>query len=98
MKMKHILVVISTVAIAFFSSCSTNKHLVKVSGTVKELQMSTFQYGTHTIKDENAFYALKSTHVDLGQYSDKEVTVFGEKVEGYPLSGGPVLLEVVKVK
>lgn len=96
--MKHILTVVAIATIALFSSCTTNKNLVEITGKVQVLEMSTFQYGTHTIQTKDAFYALKSEELNLTDFDAQTVTVIGEKVEGYPLSGGPELIEVKKVK
>lgn len=96
--MKHILTLVAIATIALFSSCSTNKNLVEFTGTVQRLEMSTFQYGTHTIEANSTYYALKSQELDLNDYNTQTVTIIGEKVEGYPLEGGPVLINVVKVK
>lgn len=96
--MKQILAVVAIATLALFTSCSTNKKLMEVTGTVERLEMSTFQYGTHTIKTEDSFYAIKSKKVDLNDYNAKIVTIVGEKIEGYPVDGGPVYIDVVKVK
>lgn len=68
--------------------------MVTLSGTVQEMGMTTFQYGTHKIKAGEKTYALKSDMVKLADYADKAVTLKGRKVAGYPLEGGPELIEV----
>ncbi|ARS38931.1 hypothetical protein CA265_04245 [Sphingobacteriaceae bacterium GW460-11-11-14-LB5] len=71
---------------------------VTASGTIEKLGMTTFQYGTHLLKADNKTYALKSANINLDTYLDKKVTIKGRKVAGYPLDGGPELVEVTLVK
>lgn len=71
---------------------------VEISGVVEPLQMSSWQYGTHTISADTTFYAIKSNDVDLKNYEGKTVTVRATKIEGYPVDGGPEFLEVIEVK
>ena len=71
---------------------------VTASGNLQKLGMSTFQYGTHLLKAENKTYALKSGSINLDTYLDKKVTIKGRKVVGYPVDGGPELIDVTLVK
>jgi hypothetical protein len=71
---------------------------VEFTGTVQKQGMTTYQYGDYVISDDKTTYALKSTTVNLGQYLNKKVTIWGDKVQGYPLEGGPDFLDVKKVK
>jgi hypothetical protein len=98
--MKKILILSFIVAV--ISSCSSVKnsadtHAVTLTGQITPSGMTTFQYGTHLIKAENKLYALKSSKVNLDNYADKSVTLKGTKVSGYPLEGGPELIEVSEV-
>lgn len=68
-----------------------------LTGEISPLGMTTFQYGTHTINADNKTYALKSTAVKLDDYAHKLVTLKGKKVSGYPLEGGPELIEVSEI-
>lgn len=70
---------------------------VTLTGQISPLGMTTFQYGTHMIKAENKSYALKSAQVKLDDYVNKSVTLKGTKVAGYPLEGGPELIEVSEI-
>jgi len=45
----------------------------------------------------DSVYALRSSSLDLRKYETKEVNIFGQLVDGYPLEGGPALIEVIKV-
>lgn len=87
-----------------FAGCSTaksgsgNTNLIELTGKIEKLGMSTFQYGSHTIQANGKTYALKSTKVNLDEYSDKEVILKGTKVAGYPVDNGPELLEVASLK
>jgi hypothetical protein len=98
--MKRILVLSSIVAI--MSSCSSikqgaNNDVVTLTGQVTEMGMTTFQYGTHLVKAKDKTYALKSSKLNLDKYLDKPVTLKGQKVAGYPLEGGPELIEVSEI-
>ncbi|MCZ4244341.1 lipoprotein [Pedobacter punctiformis] len=89
--------------VAVLSGCSsmnnnTTGRSVTVSGTIEKLGMTTFQYGTHLLKAENKTYALKSDVIKLDDFVNKPVTIKGKKVAGYPLEGGPDLIEVTLVK
>jgi len=99
--MKKTLVLALFVATIF--GCTSMKQAEKtgtvtVSGTIEKLGMTTFQYGTHVIKADNKTYALKSETINLDTYSGKNVTVKGKKVAGYPVDGGPELVDVTLVK
>jgi uncharacterized protein YceK len=99
--MKRILVL--SLLVAAISGCSTIKDAhhtgsVTASGTIEKLGMTTFQYGTHLLKAENKTYALKSETINLDSYLDKKVTIKGKKVMGYPVDGGPELVDVTLVK
>jgi hypothetical protein len=74
-----------------------NTNAVTLTGQVTELGMTTFQYGTHLIKTKNKTYALKSSKLNLDKFLDKSVTLTGQKVAGYPLEGGPELIEVSEI-
>lgn len=98
--MKKILIL--SLFVAVMSSCTSMKDSdtatrVTATGTIEKLGMSTFQYGTHVLKTANKTYALKSTF-SLDPYLDKKVTIKGRKVSGYPLEGGPELIDVSLVK
>ena len=67
------------------------------SGTIETAGITSYQYGTHVLKAENTFYALKSDKVQLNNYEGENVTIQAEKVNGYPLDGGPVFLKVTKI-
>ncbi|WP_316832030.1 hypothetical protein [Pedobacter aquatilis] len=88
--------------VAIFSGCTSMKDSetrthVTATGTIQKIGMTTYQYGTHILKTADKTYALKSTF-SLDPYLDKKVTIKGKKVSGYPLSGGPELVDVTLVK
>lgn len=79
------------------NSCSQNSEstdLIKVTGTIEALGMTTFQYGTHRIDK----YVIKSEKIDLQEFLNEKVTISGKIVEGYPIEGGPILLLVEKIE
>ncbi|UKT62200.1 hypothetical protein [Pedobacter mucosus] len=96
-------IIILSLFVAIVSGCGAMKNQnsagqITLSGTIEKLGMSTFQYGTHIIKTENKTYALKSNQIKLDSYLDKKVTITGNKVAGYPLEGGPELIDVTLIK
>ncbi len=98
--MKNILMLL-VVGFAF-AGCSGvkpvgEKDLIVVSGKLSALGMSTFQYGTHILKDDSKTYALRSSKVDLKAFEGKDVIVKGLKVSGYPVDGGPEFLDVQEI-
>jgi len=56
-------------------------------------------YGTHVLVNSNGatLYALKSDTFKLDLYIGRSVTVSGELLEGYPVSGGPEYMNVDKI-
>lgn len=92
-----------SIFVAIFSGCTSFKDLntakqATATGTIQKTGMTTFQYGTHLLKTENKTYALRSDAIKLDEYLNKKVTVKGKKVKGYPLEGGPELLDVYMIK
>ncbi|MBC6110009.1 hypothetical protein ACFOG5_07445 [Pedobacter fastidiosus] len=88
--------------VAVISGCgsmrsASSSSVITLSGSIQKMNMSTYQYGTHTISANGKPYALKSSSVILDTYLDKQVTITGIKVAGYPLEGGPELIEVSEV-
>lgn len=75
-----------------------NQDLMKVKGQIERTGITSYQYGTHTLTGDDTFYALKSEKIDLTHYEGKTVTITAEKIEGYPVDGGPEYLNVVQVK
>lgn len=73
-------------------------HSFEVEGVIREMGITTFQYGTHSIESDLVTFALRSNSVDLNQYIGDTIIIIGSKVEGYPLEGGPELIEVKSVK
>ncbi|MFV8838606.1 hypothetical protein [Salinimicrobium soli] len=98
--MKTLSLVSGLLLFFFTATCSqtTEKGNMEYTGTIKEQGITSYQYGTHTLTTGNGFYALKSEAVDLDEYIDKKVMVVAEKIEGYPVDGGPEYLLVLKVK
>lgn len=79
------------------------------SGRLAETGLTTWQYGTHTLtgvefKDtivrpvKSVLFAVKSSSIYLNSYNGKEVVLTGYYADGYPVDGGPPLIEVVSVK
>lgn len=86
------------IIIAANSCVKTGSNTIIITGELNKQGITTYQYGTHTISDGKTTFALKSATIDLQKFEGKKVTVHGNKVEGYPLEGGPDYLEVTKVE
>lgn len=67
---------------------------IEITGTIQKQGITTYQYGTHTLSG----YALRSSTLNLDNYINQNVTVVGYKIDGYPIEGGPVFIEVEKLK
>ena len=105
--MKLILFLTSVTLFFFTATCnnqtSNNKSMeaatsIEVEGKVEAIGMTSWQYGTHTLSNDKDFYALRSKAVNLAQYEGKTVTIVAQKIDGYPVDGGPEFLEVLKIK
>lgn len=100
--MKPIKIIFTITIFAFILGCNTTKtqndNLIEITGFLKPIEMSTWQYGTHTISNDENFYALKSDKIDLEAYEGKTVTIKAEKIAGYPVDGGPDYLLVQEIK
>ena len=52
------------ITLFFISSCSSSKGTtVEITGTIHEQGITTYQYGTHTITNQQQRFALKSEKV-----------------------------------
>ena len=71
---------------------------MEITGSIAQQGMTSYQYGTHTITNEETFYALKSDKVNLDDYLGETVTIVAKKISGYPLDGGPDFLMVLEIK
>ncbi len=88
-----------TVLVLVTTSCgSGNSDHNQYSGTIEAAGITSYQYGTHRLLAANDVFALKSDSIDLSEYEGREVIITAEKIEGYPIEGGPVYLNVTKVK
>ncbi len=70
----------------------------ELQGIVAVQGITTYQYGTHTFSTAENFYALRSETVVLDAYVGENIIIVFEKIEGYPVDGGPEYLNVLKVK
>lgn len=105
--MKFFLLLTSVTLFFFTATCnnqtSNEKSMdattsIEVEGTIEPIGMTSWQYGTHTLTNDQDFYALRSKTVKLEQYEGKTVTIVAQKIDGYPVDGGPEFLEVLKIK
>jgi len=91
------------IALIFLFACESlfdSNDSISSSGKIKKIEVSTWQYGTHILNDSEGkpIYALKSSSINLGLYEAKVVKISGEKIDGYPVDGGPEYIEVTKIE
>lgn len=70
----------------------------RFKGVIQKTGVTSYMYGSHTIKGDGKTYALQSTTVNLDLYNNKNVTIKGLKVDGYPVDSGPELIDVKVVE
>ena len=70
--------------------CDIISGLCEITGTLQKQGITYYMYGTHVISG----YALRSDLVSLDDFIDRNVTITGHKINGYPVDGGPVYIEV----
>jgi|TARA_R100000935_G_scaffold26603_1_gene46542 hypothetical protein len=71
---------------------STYEGVLKVQG------ITTYQYGTHTLTNENDVYALTSDTIILDDFDSEYVEITAKRVDGYPVENGPIYLNVKTIK
>jgi len=89
--------VLAPLLLILLVSCSQTVYQVSLEGTLITPGLTSYQYGSHQLISIDSVYALRSSSLDLKKYETKEVNIFGQLVDGYPLEGGPALIEVIKV-
>jgi len=86
----------------FFFACDSSVDSIEKQnqiGVIHKIETSTWMYGTHTLNDADGkpIYALTSSTIDLNNFENKEVRISGNIIEGYPVDGGPLYLNVTSV-
>lgn len=95
---------IALLLVGIVTACGSGKEnkvqdgLMVVQGVLEKQGITSYQYGSYTLESDDGFYALSSAEVDLEPYVGKEVEIRATKIEGYPVDGGPVYLQVNQVK
>ncbi len=91
---------LSLFAAVLFTACtkedSEDLNEIELSGTLVKMSddvMTTYMYGEFAIDT----FAVRSSSIDLNAYEGEAVTAKGRPIEGYPLSGGPVYLEITEI-
>jgi len=95
-----IYILLSLLIVAGCDSVIDSNKFVSSTGFIKKIEASTWQYGTHTLNNNQGrvLYALKSKNHDLDDYNDEKVNISGYIVEGYPVDGGPEYIDVRTIK
>lgn len=79
--------------------CHAPDNDLQLTGYLIRPEATTYMYGTHALESRGRIVAaLKSDSVNLDAYTGKKVRITGNRVPGYPLSGGPDLIEVNKIE
>ena len=81
-------------AVISCNNAPNNSNNVEITGTIQKQGITIYQYGTHTISG----YALRSSSITLDDYVNQMVTIVGQKIEGYPVDGGPEYIDVKNIK
>ncbi|WBL25886.1 hypothetical protein [Zunongwangia sp. HGR-M22] len=71
---------------------------MKLTGLIEAAGITSYQYGSHVLKTDDKTYALTSGKVDLTELEGQTYTIIAEKVEGYPVDGGPEYLKVLEIE
>lgn len=95
----HIIIILCVSLILCVYGCKKEKtEQIEATGIIKKQGVTSYQYGSHTISNSSIFYALKSDNYNLDNYENQTITVIGETITGYPMSGGPYYLNVIEIK
>ncbi len=79
--------------------CQSPESHLQLTGYLTRPEATTYMYGTHALESKGrVIAALKSDSVNLDAFTGKKVRITGNRVQGYPLSGGPDLIEVNKIE
>lgn len=104
MKKRTKFTLLALLVVGIVAACGSRKEnkvqdgLMVVQGVLEKQGITSYQYGSYTLTSDDGYYALSSAEVDLEAYVGKEVEIRGTKIEGYPVDGGPVYLQVNQVK
>lgn len=74
------------------------KQTINLIGTIQKQGVTTYQYGSHVLRSSESNFALRSEKINLDDFEGKTVRVIGEKIEGYPISGGPDFILVTFIE
>ncbi len=98
--MKKIIVLYTFFALMAFSCGdeNTKSFEIELTGSLTVQGITTYQYGTHVLSTDSEFYALQSDKVNLDDFVNTVVTIKGNKIEGYPVDGGPDYIKVVELQ
>ena len=74
--------------------------MIREKGYIKTAGITSFNYGTHVLVSDSGeiLYALKSSIMNLADFTKGEVTVTGKLIMGYPVEGGPDFLSVSDIQ
>ena len=99
--MKNVLSILFSLCLLFGVSCenSTGEEGISSEGIIKVSEVTSYQYGSHILVDENGItlFAIKNSDKVLN-YIGKKVTVRGHLIRGYAVDGGPEYLMISEIE
>ena len=95
--MKTVVILLLTLSVL---SCHKILHnRIREKGVVERQGITTYQYGSHVLIQDNKRYILVSDRVDLDQHLNQEVTILAKRIDASELpENGPDLYEVKRVR
>jgi hypothetical protein len=88
--------------ILFLVSCDSSvesNNSFSIVGFLKKIDTSTWQYGTHTLNDQQGkpIYALRSSNLNLDDFNNKMVRIIGEKIKHH-IGSGPIYVDAISIE
>ncbi|MFC6861311.1 hypothetical protein [Zunongwangia atlantica] len=71
---------------------------MKLTGLIEAAGITSYQYGSHVLRTDDKTYALTSGKIDLTELEGQTITIIAEKIDGYPVEGGPEYIKVLEVE
>ncbi|EAP87653.1 MULTISPECIES: hypothetical protein [Croceibacter] len=96
--MKYVYVILLVLCCLGCKSTKVAPETSTYEGVLKVQGITTYQYGTHTLTNENDVYALTSDTIILDDFDSEYVEITAKRVDGYPVENGPIYLNVKTIK
>lgn len=96
--MRYILSLLLLLAIYSCGASKQDSGTLTYEGFLEVQGITTYQYGSHTLTTDNGVYALTSDTIILDDFDSEAVIITAKKVNGYPVDGGPIYLNVQRIE